>query len=221
MSRVDTVVEVVSRGDGRHAADDIYVTSNLFLTADIDSAEEALLMLPLTTESQQQPIVRYTGEPINGPAVFPFDDVGRSELDDELLERLEAMADGASKREQRSVAVAISRAAKSFSTTVIRVAPGQRQLRLFYAIAADRVGDREFEFSVIGPLPSFIIGAGGSIHTTALLHRGTSLVQAEAYVDPANPSSQQINVEQYTAAGRPVLAWFWQNDPAFRVRYRY
>lgn len=221
VQRVDTVIELVPRGDGSQDADDVFVTTNLWLNADIDSAKEALLILPLASEAQQQPLVRYTGEPITGPAVFSFDPVDRSELDDELLERLAAMADGASKKEQKSFATQVSRAADAFSTTVLKVEPGQRQLRLFYSIAADKVADREFEFTVIGPLPSFVIGTGGSIHVTALLHRGTSLVSAQAYTDPANPNSQQINVEQVAVAGRAVLGWTWQNDPAFRVRYRY
>ncbi len=219
--RVDTVVEVVSRGDGSHPADDVFVTSNLWLSADIDPAKEALLILPLAAETQQQPLVRYTGEPITGPAVFTFDPVDRSELDDELIERLAAMADGASKKEQKRFATQVSRAAQAFSTTVLKVEPGQRQLRLFYSISADKVGEREFEFTIIGPLPSFVIGTGGSIHVTTLLHRGTTLVSAQAYTDPANPGSQQITVEQQTLAGRTVLGWMWQNDPAFRVRYRY
>lgn len=221
VQRVDTVIEVVPRGDGSQAADDVFVTTNLWLNADIDSAEEALLILPLASEAQQQPLVRYTGQPITGPAVFPFDPVDRSDLDDELIERLAAMANGASKKEQKAFATQVSRAAEAFSTTVLKVEPGQRQLRLFYSISADKVADREFEFKVIGPLPSFVIGTGGSIHVTALLDRRTSLVSAQAYTDPANPASQQVNVENAPVAGRIVLGWTWQNDPAFQVRYRY
>jgi hypothetical protein len=213
VQRVDTIVEIVSRGDGTHSSDDVFVTTNLSLTADIDSSEEALLILPLASEAQQQPLVRYTGEPINGPAVFAFDPTERSELDDELIERLVAMANGASKKEQKAFATQVSRAASAFSTTVVKVEPGQRRLRLFYSVSADKAADREFEFTVIGPLPSFVIGTGGSIQLTALLHRGTSLVSAQAYTDPANPNSQQIQVEQQTVAGRTILGWTWQNDP--------
>lgn len=221
VQRVDTVIEVVPRGDGSHASDDVFVTTNLTLLADIDTAREATLILPMATEAQQQPIVRYTGEPITGAQAFAFDPVERAPLDDKVVERLAALANGVTKKEQKALATAIERASAAMSTTVIEVQPGQRQLRLFYSIAADKVADREFEFSVIGPLPTFVIGAGGSIHVTALLARGTALVNAQAYVDPNNPSSQQLPVTPQDLVGRTALAWLWQNDPLFKVRYRY
>lgn len=116
--------------------------------------------------------------------------------------------------------MAIGRAAKSFSSTVIEVEPGQRSLRLFYGVSADKVADREFEFSVVGPLPSFLIQAGGSIGVTTLLPRNTTVVSAEGLTDPSNPGSA-IQRTDANLAARPVIAWFWQSDPLFRVRYRY
>lgn len=221
VQRVDTVVELVRRGDGSHASDDVFVTTNLTLAADLDPNEEAVLILPLASPAQQQPLLRYTGSPINGKQVFAFDDVERSEFDDSVVERLAAIADGASKKEQAALAAAIKRSGASLSTTVLKVEPGQRDLRLFYSVSAPKVADREFEFTVIGPLPSFVIGAGGSIHLTALLPRGAAFVSGEAYVDPANPASQQLPVSPVDLSGRTALAWQWQNDPLFRVRYRY
>ena len=218
---VDTVIDVVSRGPGAQDHDDVFVTVTMELLGDIDSAQEAILILPMSQEAQQQPVVRYTSEPITGSQVFAFDPVDRSDYDDEVIERLERLADGASKREQRDLAVAIKRAARSFSSTVVKVDPGQRQLRLFYAIAADRVGEKEFEFSVIGPLPSFVIGTGGSIGVITLLPRNTSIVSAEGLTDPNNPGSAISRTDGGVLGGRFVTSWFWQNDPLFRIRYRY
>jgi hypothetical protein len=118
------------------------------------------------------------------------------------------------------LATAIGRAANSLSQAVVRVKPGQRQLRLFYAVSADAVGNREFEFSVIGPLPSFSIQTGGSISLLTTLARGTSLVSATGLTDPNNPGSELPKTE-CDRAGRHIVGWFWQNDPLFRVRYRY
>jgi len=217
---VDTTIDVVSRGSGDQPHDDVYVTSQLELQGDIATDQPAMLILPLAAEAQQQPILRYTGRPIDTPTGFTFDTVDRSDVDDDVIDRLMALNDGASKREQRDLGPALRRAAKTFSSTVLEIQPGQRRLRLFYAISSDKVADREFEFTVIGPLPSFIIGAGGSIGVTALLPRGATVIKAEGLVDPANPSSL-VTASNATLGGRPAWGWFWQNDPWFTIRYRY
>jgi hypothetical protein len=95
---VDTTIDVVSKGDGSHTADDVIVTSTLQLLGDIDAAEEAVLLLPLAAEAQQQPIVRYTEDNIT-KASFAFDTVERSVYDEQVVDRLAALADGASKKE--------------------------------------------------------------------------------------------------------------------------
>lgn len=216
---VDTTIDVIPKGDGSHAADDVLVTTTLQLLGDLDSEGEALLLLPLASEAQQRPLVRYTDDDIV-QASFEFDPVERSVYDQQVVDRLAAMADGASKKEQKALATAIGRAADSLSSAAVRVKPGQRQLRLFYSISADSVGNREFEFSVIGPLPSFAIQAGGSISVLATLARGTQLVSAVGLTDPNNPGSE-IAKSECNAAGRHIVGWYWQNDPLFRVRYRY
>jgi hypothetical protein len=217
---VDTTIDVVSKGSGDQAQDDVFVTAQLELLADVAAGQQATLILPLASEAQQQPILRYTGKPITGAQVFTFDDVERSVYDREVVDSLEALADGASRKEQRDLAVDIARAAKSISSTVVTVESGQRTLRLFYGIAADKVGDREFEFSVIGPLPSFSIQAGGSIGVIASLPRNTTVVKAEGLFNPSDPNSV-VPPSNAILGGRPVWGWFWQNDPLFRIRYRY
>ena len=221
VTRVDTTVDVISKGDGSQDRDEVFVTATLGLTGDIDAAKEAILILPMAAEAQSKPIVRYTDEPIKGAAVFEFDEVERSVYDQELVDRLEKMADGASKKEQRDFAVAVGRAASSLSVTTVTVKPGQRELRLFYKVAADKVGDREFAFDVIGPLPSFVIQGGGSIGLITLLPRGTTVVSAKGLVDPANEGSEIASKIETDMAYRHVIGWQWQSDPLFRVRYRY
>ncbi|MFN8150266.1 MAG: hypothetical protein U0R24_03950 [Solirubrobacterales bacterium] len=220
VNRVDTTIDIIAKGDGSQEQDEVFITSSLGLTADIDSEKEAVLILPMAAQAQTKPIVRYSDEPIKGPAVFEFDSVDRSVYDQELVDRLEKMADGASKREQRDFAVSVGRAASSFSVTTVLVKPGQRELRLFYKIAADKVGDREFEFDVIGPLPSFVIATGGSIGVIAALPRATTLVSAVGLTDPNNPGSEIAKAEADLGL-RHLVGWQWQNDPLFRIRYRY
>ena len=221
IQKIDTVIDVLSKGDGSHERDQVMVTSNLELAADIDSEQEALLILPLASEAQQKPIVRYTDEHVKDGAVFSFDPVERSVYDEELVERLAALADGTSKAEQKKVATALERCADGLSAAVVRVKPGQRQLRVFYEIAAPKVEDRVFEFQVIGPLPSFVIQAGGSIGVLALLPRARTVVSAVGLQDPANEGSEIANKVECDLAGRHAIGWFWQSDPLFKVRYRY
>jgi hypothetical protein len=221
VNRVDTTIDVIAKGDGSHEQDEVFVTTTLGLTGDIDAEKEAVLILPLASEAQTKPIVRYTEDLITGPAVFEFDEVERSVYDQQLVDRLEKMADGASKREQRDFAVAVGRAASSLSVTTVTVKPGQRDLRLFYKIAADKVADREFQFDVIGPLPSFVIQTGGSIGVITLLPRATTVVSAQGLLDPNNPGSEIQTKVEAEMGYRRLVGWTWQNDPLFRVRYRY
>jgi|GEM_PF-3531281 len=221
ISRIDTVIEVLRKGDGNHEADQVMVTSNLELAADIDASGEALLLLPLASAAQQQPIVRYSDEHVKDGAVFAFDQIERSVYDQELVDRLSDLANGTSKKEQKEVATQLERCADGLSAAVVRVKPGQRFLRIFYEIAATKVDDRTFELSVIGPLPSFVIQAGGSISLIAILPRATSTVNAVALREPTNEGSAIEGKVEYEVGSRPVLGWFWQNDPLFRIRYRY
>ena len=220
VNRVDTTIDVIAKGDGTHDQDEVFVTTSLGLTSDLDSESEAILILPMAGEAQAKPIVRYTEDLITGPAVFEFDEVERSVYDQELVGRLEKMADGASKKEQRDFAVSVGRAASSLSVTTVTIKPGQRELRLFYKIAADKVADREFEFDVIGPLPSFVIQTGGSIGVIAALPRATTLVSAVGLTDPSNPGSEIAKAEADLGL-RHLVGWQWQNDPLFRIRSRY
>lgn len=221
ISRIDTVIEVVAKGDGSQGADQVMVTSTLELSADIDASEEALLLLPLASSAQQQPIVRYSDEHVKDGAVFAFDPIERSVYDQELVERLADLADGTSKKEQKAVATQLERCADGLSAAVVRVKPGQRSLRLFYEVAAPRVEERVFELQVIGPLPSFVIQGGGSISLIAILPRATSSVSATALQDPSNEGSEITGKVECELGSRPTIGWFWQSDPLFRIRYRY
>jgi hypothetical protein len=221
IARIDTVIEILAKGDGNHEADQVMVSSTLQLAADIDASEEALLLLPLAGSAQGAPLVRYTDEHVKDGVTFTFDPVERSVYDEELVERLADLADGTSKKEQKAVATALDRCADGLSAAVVRVKPGQRSLRLIYEIAAPKVEERAFELSVIGPLPSFVIAAGGSISLVAILPRGTEVQSAVALRDPADEGSAIEGKTEAPLGSRPAIGWIWQNDPLFRVRYRY
>jgi hypothetical protein len=219
VSRQDSIIEVVSKGDGTHVADEVFITTSLVLQQDIDPSAEVVALLPLAGSAQQQPLLRYVGDDIQEHA-FQFDAVDRSVFDQRVADGLAAITDGATKKEQKKLATAIGRAAKSFSQAVVVVKPGQRNLRFFYTVAAPKVADREFEFQVLGPLASFVLTPGGSISVIAVLARGTTLVSAVALQDPNNPGTELPKTET-NAGARSISGWMWQYDPLFRVRYRY
>ncbi len=221
VSEVDTSIDVVSLGDGSHERDAVKVTVAMKLGADVDSEKETLLILPLASATQSKPLVRFVDEPVKDAQVFEIDDLPRSDYDKELVERLEALADGTAKKEHKAVATQIERCSEALSAAVVKVKPGQRDLRLFYEIAAPKVADREFEFNVIGPLPSFLLSTGGSIGLIAALPRRTSVVTAVAFSDPTNPGSEIPNKAEADLGFRHHIGWQWNNDPLFKVRYRY
>lgn len=220
IKQIDTLIEVIPKGAGEQEADQVMVTSNLDLLGDIDGEKEALLLLPLASAAQQKPIVRYTDEHVKDGVVFDFDPVERSAYDEELVNRLADLADGTSKNEQKKVATQLERCADGLSAAVVRVKPGQRQLRIFYEIAAPRVEERTFELQVIGPLPSFVIQAGGSISVLAALPRRTGVQSAVGLHNPEDEGTA-IEKNECELAGRPAIGWLWNNDPLFRIRYRY
>ncbi len=219
VARLDSVLEVVSKGVGDQAGDEVFISTTMQLAADIDAANEVMLILPMSSEASQQPILRYVGGDIQKTSIT-FDIVDRSAYDQAVAAALASLADGATKKEQKKLATAIGRSAKSFSQAVLTVKPGQRQLRFFFTIAADRVADREYEFQVLAPLASFALQAGGSISVIGLLPRSTTLVEAHGLQDPNNPGSE-IPHQDADLGGRHAIGWLWQFDPLFRVRYRY
>jgi hypothetical protein len=220
VKKIDLIVEVVANGDGSQERDEVMVTANLELSADIDD-EEALLLLPLASSAQQKPLVRFVDQHVKDAFQFDADIVDRSAYDTELVERLEKMADGTSKKEEKDVLTAMRRCADGISAAVVRVMPGQRQLRIFYTVAAAKVEDLVFEFEVMGPLPSFVISPGGSISVVGILPRATTLQSAVGLQDPASPGNEITGKTEGDVGGRHVVGWFWQSDPLFKVRYRY
>ncbi len=219
VSRVDSVLEVVSKGSGDQPSDEVFITTTMLLSADIDLASDVTLILPMSSEASQQPLLRYVGGDIQTTSVI-FDNVERSAYDQRVADALAALADRVTKKEAKELERAIAAAAKSFSQAVLKVEPGERRLRFFFTIAADRVGDREYQFEVLGPLASFALETHGSIGVIALLAPGTTLVQAQGLQNPSDPGSE-IQHQDADLAGRHLIGWTWQNDPLFRVRYRY
>jgi len=151
--RQDSVLEVVSKGDGTHSHDEVFISTTLVLAQDLDPTADVTILLPLASEAQQQPLLRYVGDDVQQHAIT-FDPIERAVSDQKVADALAAIADGATKKEQQKLAAAIQRSPRSFSQAVLVAKAGQRQLRFFFTIAANKVADREYEFRVLGPLAS-------------------------------------------------------------------
>jgi hypothetical protein len=218
ISRQDTVIEVIRKGDGSQPHDEVYVSTSLTLAADLDT-QEVKLLLPLSSSAGSTPLMRYVEDAVTEAA--PFDPVERSVYDQAVADALAGLQEEQRDR-QAKLAKAIDKAAQGFSQAVLTVKPGQRDLRFFYTVAATRAeASRQFQLQVLAPLASFILQPGGSIGVAALLPRGATLVEAVALQDPTNPGSALPNMQQTELGGRTCLGWLWQNDPMFRIRYGY
>lgn len=219
VARQDTTIDVLSKGDGTHPVDEIVVTTTIDLAGDIDPGQPVTILLPLATSAQQKPLLRWSEDDPATESVS-FDPVERSVFDQAVADALADVQDD-DRKERDKLAKAIAKAAGGgISQAVMVVKPGQRRLRFFYTIAAARTDDGSYTFDVLGPLASFVLQPGGSLSAIALLARGTTLMEAHGYTDPANLSGE-LPLEQATLAQRTVLGWYHVNDPLFRVTYRY
>lgn len=220
ITKLDATAEVVSQGDGSHDHDEVLVTSTMSLAADLDSAREVTLILPLSGEGTQQPLLRYIDDDVRAATAITFDPVERSEADQRVADDLASLADGATKKELQRLAAGVRTAAKGYSQAILKVKPGERQLRFFFSIAAKKVADREFEFQLLAPLGSFVVPVRGTIGVIGILASNTSLVEARAWQDPNNPGSELPRTDA-SLGGRTCFGFHWTNDPFVRVRYRY
>jgi hypothetical protein len=213
--RQDSVIEVVRKTavDGI-VKDEAFVTTAITLEGDI-ADEEITLILPMTSGMGAQQVVRWVDDPVT--EAIGFDDVDRSKLDRAVIEALKKMQESEDEKE-RAFLRAVEKAAQGFSQAVVKVEPGQRQLRFFYTFAVPKGEDGMPVLEVLAPLASFVIQPGGSISVVALLPAGTTVHEAVALQDPQNVNST-VPVDQATLGGRPCLGFAWQNDPLFRIRY--
>jgi hypothetical protein len=129
----DSVIEVVRKGDGSQENDEIFITTTLALSQEIDSQNEVTLLLPLASETQQKPLMRYVADEVQ--EAITFDPVERSVYDQKVADALQDLQE-ADQKEQKALADAIADAAKGFSHAVLTVKPGQRQLCFSYTVAA-------------------------------------------------------------------------------------
>lgn len=216
--RQDSVIEVVRKGDGSQENDEVFITTTLELGQEIDAQNEVTLLLPLASEAQQRPLMRYTAEEVD--EALTFDEVDRSAYDQAVVDALQAVQDD-EREKQQALANAIANAANSFSQAVLTVKPGQRRLRFFYTVAAERTAEGLFEARVFGPLASFVIQPGGFLGVVALLAPGATLVEAVALTNPEDEGSRLSTQVEEDLGGRRCVGWTWQNDPLFRIRYQY
>jgi hypothetical protein len=220
IDRVDTVVEVVRKGDGTHERDEAFVTMTLHLTADIDATQDVTLIAAISGKAAQQPLLRYIDDDVRAATAVQFDEVERSAADQRVVDDIEALGDGATKKELQRLAAGVRAASKGWSQTLFTVKPGERQLRFFFTVAAERVAEREFAFDLLVPLASFVVITRGTAGVVGILPPGTTPVEIRAWQDPNNPGSE-LPRQDATLAGRTCFGFSWTNDPLVRVRYRY
>ena len=215
ISGMESVIEIVGGRDD--SPDEAFITTTIQLSKPIAEGDEPVtLILPGTQDALQQPIARWITESVDDSAVAHFDTVDRPDQDTAVIEafqRYEEMRKAAEALED-----AIEVASTTWSTTVLRVQPGQDRIRFFTAVAVPRAETGEFTFATLSPLASFSLSTGGALHVVAVLPSGSTLSSVIALSNPADPNST-IPVDQAVIAQRPVAGFFFQNDPLFKLTY--
>lgn len=217
----DSLIEFVHRDD----FDEAFVTTTLELARPLTDEEDGVtLILPMSQDALQRPILRYVGDDVDAAAdTMTFDsDVERSEADQQVVDALsdlEGLSAELAEARQR-LQQALKETAGTMSTTTLRAKPGQTRLRFFTTVKVPRGDDGIHVFETLAPLSTFVIQNGGEIRVIAALPAGATKIEATALQDKEQPNTN-IAVAEATIANRVVLGWSWRTDPFFRITYRY
>lgn len=217
ITRQDTVIEVVGRGTGGQPHDEVFVTTSITLAADI-ATEEIRLILPMSAEAAQKPLMRVVDSPITD--AVQFDALERPEVIKELQDALSNLQQ-AEQAASQAVLDAVEKNAQGMGGAVLPIRPGQRDLRFFFSVAAPLGPDGSYSLQMLGPLASFVLQPGGSISVIGLLPRGARLVEANALQVTGDPGTALPESGRGEIAGRTTIGWLWQYDPSFTLRWTY
>jgi hypothetical protein len=105
---------------------------------------------------------------------------------------------------------------------------GTQVLTFEYELALYPNEDNTFNFALWAPMPTFNVVPGGKVVTTIQLPGnepfGATILESEGYIPDSkgNPTAQKVGKAFDQNYGlRRVICWVWQNDPLFKVRYKY
>jgi hypothetical protein len=104
---------------------------------------------------------------------------------------------------------------------------GTSVLTFEYELALYPNHEQVFDLSLWAPMPTFNVVPGGKVVTMIELpgsHFNTQVLEAEGYLPDGegNPTSQTVSKVLNNDFGlRQIVSWVWQNDPLFKVRYKY
>lgn len=106
---------------------------------------------------------------------------------------------------------------------------GTQILTFEYELALYPNSENAFDISLWAPMPSFTVQAGGQVTGIIQLPSEASqafranVIEAKGYLPDGqgNPSQEIAPVFDQSCGLRRIIAWSWQNDPLFRVRYQY
>lgn len=190
------------------------VSTTLLLAVPAD--QEVDFVLPTSETPEANPELQ---------VVTPQTDASQ-EFTETTLEQVEAEvfpAEGAVSPEQQGVWDAVKTAAKQWRHVKVSLKQGDQLLRFTYRQRLVRAEDESFELRVLAPLASFVLQPGGSISFAVGLPRvpgrNVSVDQAVAENPPGTPLADIS--ERPVLAQRMFVAHYWQNDPLYRVKYRY
>lgn len=215
------VITPTSRSD--HSSDTVLATVELLVHND-QSEDVEFPFVALTTDPGTGATNRSSVQPnvLNGSRPVETDE--DSDVDEtSLAERAVAQARAAGVTDEdelasyRDWAIAVIRRAERTTVGRTRIEPGERRrvvLQQRLRVLPD--DDGRFIFETIAPSPLARLATGGRVSVVVLMPWEDEDVKPEVL-----DKTEGFEVEQGRIKMRSWTAWFWRNDPLFRLVYRY
>lgn len=215
------VVTPTSRFD--HSSDTVLATVELLVHNDQQEDIE-FPFVTLTTDpgtgatdpSSVQPHILNGSRPVD---VIEDDDVDEASIAERVVAQARAagVTDEAELQSYRRWALAVVRRAERTTVGRTRIEPGERRrviLQQRLRVQPDK--DGRFIFETIAPSPIARLATGGRVSVVVLMPWEDEDVKPEIL-----ERTEGFEMEQGRIKMRAWTAWFWRNDPVFRLVYRY
>jgi hypothetical protein len=190
------------------------ISTNLLLQVPAD--QDVTFILPSADAPESAPLLRLVNEAEQ--PVHEFNEVTPEEAQQEV----ESAITGDAGRDQQ-LWEAVKGEARQWRQSRARLRAGDQLVRFTSRQRIEPVGDGSYELRVLAPLASFVLQPGGSISFAVGLPRIPGRTVAIDHAVAENPPGNLLAdiSERPTIANRVFVAHFWQNDPLYRVKYRY
>jgi hypothetical protein len=214
----NTLVDVQPTSQYGREFDRAVVSTNLLLQVPPD--EDVSFILPSTDPSEEPPQLRMLSEPDVLTAEFDEEDAATAA---QMAADVIAAQGTADQAQAETVLQVVRDGARKWQRTNVHLREGTQLVRFTSRQRIPPLEDGGFEFTVLAPLTIFLLTPGGSISFALGLPRIPGRTIGVDHAVAENPPGTYLAdiSERPVLAGRMFIGHFWQNDPLYRVKYRY